>query len=107
MGVEQVMKFSEELKKELLAVSLPSDPRDVIGHVYLFGYEEGSHPLILAGTVTGIEISYSYGLVLRVSNSRISDMEIIGLSPNSQGDWAVMVKRGSKDLFFQGEFQLL
>ena len=127
MSLEQV-SFQAELEFRLREAGLPTNPRQIVGQLYQFGCEHGSHHHVLVGTVLAIEISDEGGLELHVSNPRFWGKKLISII-HSNSKWMVFVeirprKLSSKALeripemqhnrmaedalrFFEGEFELL
>ena len=110
MSLGQNETFESALETELLEVGLPTDPRQIVGRLYRFGCEHGSHHHILVGTVQAIEVSDEGGLNLYVSNPRFWGMRLISIE-YGDGTWYAYVDREGelslKIRFFEGEFQLL
>lgn len=122
--------FQAELESELLAVGLPTDLHQIIGRLYRFRCEHGSHDHTLVGTVQAVEISDEGGLDLYVSNPRFWGKRLISIK-HSNGRWMVyvdikprrwsdeelrrmseeendhIIKESIAARFFEGEFQLL
>lgn len=97
--------FQAELESILREAGLPTEPHKIVGRLYRFGCEHGSHHHILTGTVHAIEISDEGGFDLYVSNPRFWGERLISIK-HSNGKWMAHVEivlRG----FFEGEFQLL
>lgn len=72
--------FAAELESELRGASLPTDPHRIVGRLYWFGCEYGSHHHVLVGTVQAVEISDEGGLNLYVSNPRFGGRRLISIT---------------------------
>ena len=90
MSLGQNQTFASELEAELREAGLPSDPSQIVGHLYRFGCEHGSHHHILAGTIQAIEVSDEGGLDLYVSNPRFWGERLISIN-HSNGKWMAYV----------------
>ena len=82
--------FQAELEFELREAGLPTDPRQIVGRLYQFGCEHGSHHHILVGTVQAVEISDEGGLDLHVSSPRFWGKRLISIN-HSNGKWMAYV----------------
>ena len=130
MSLGQNQTFASELEAELREAGLPSDPSQIVGHLYRFGCEHGSHHHILAGTIQAIEVSDEGGLDLYVTNPSFWGERLISIK-RSNGKWMACVDINPREWsdealervseeehermiaediaakFFDGEFQLL
>lgn len=130
MSLAQNETFCSTLEAELRGVGLPITPHEVVGRLYRFGCEHGSHHHILSGTIQAIEISDEGGFDLYVTNPRFWGRRLISIKYNN-GAWMAYVdieplKRTDKELeqmseeefeqciaeenasrFFEGEFEIL
>ena len=130
MSLRQNQTFASELETQLREAGLSSVPSEIVGHLYQFGCEHGSHHHILAGTVQAIEVSDEGGLDFYVTSPRFWGKRLISIK-YSNGKWMAYVdikprewsdkalERMSEEehnrvieediaaKFFEGEFQLL
>jgi hypothetical protein len=112
MSLLQNGTFDKELVFHLKEARLPEDPRKIIGRLYQFGCEHGSHHHILVGTVVAIEISDEGGLQLYVSNPRFWGSQLRSLIYANR-KWLARIeqdeegKRLKERSTFEGEFKLL
>lgn len=130
MSLAQNETFESTLEAELREASLPSIPSEVVGRLYRFGCEHGSHHHIFSGTIQAIEVSDEGGLDLYVTNPRFWGKRLISIK-HSNGKWMAYVdvkprERNDETLerisekehermiaediaakFFEGEFKLL
>jgi hypothetical protein len=130
MSLGQNETFESTLEAKLQEANLPVVPSEVVGRVYQFGCENGSHHHILSGTIQAIEVSDEGGLDLYVTNPRLWGNRLISIK-FSNGKWKAYVdvkmrewsdealKRMSEEeheckitediasRFFEGEFRLL
>ena len=74
--------IGDRLGFELSMAGLPRNPGKIIGRVFRFECEHGSHDRVLIGTIQAIEVSDEGGLDLYVSN------------PYFWGDQLISIKRG-------------
>ena len=129
MSLEQNKTFASELEAELREAGLPSDPSQIVGHLYWFGCEHGSHHHILSGTIQAIEVSDEGGLDLYITNPRFWGERLISIKysnkwmayvdakPREWSDEALermseeeherAIQEDIAAKFFEGEFQLL
>ena len=130
MSLAQNQTFEKILETELREAGLPAVPSEVVGRLYRFGCEHGSHHHILSGTIQASEVSDEGGLDLYVTNPRFWGKRLISIK-NSNGKWMAYVdikprewsdealERMSEEQhelaieediaarFFEGEFHLL
>ncbi len=116
--------FHAELENELKRAGLPKNPREIIGRMYRFECQHGSHHHILVGTITAIYISDEGGLNLHVTNTEIWGQKIRSII-RVANKWALFIyqdkltehqmsEMSEKDIsrhiaerFFYGEFYLI
>lgn len=130
MNFAQNKTFELMLEVELREAGLPSNPSEVVGRLYRFGCEHGSHHHILSGTIQAIEVSDEGGLDLYVTSHRFWGEQLISIKYSnskwmayadikprewSDEDLGRMSEEEHKHLidediaakFFEGEFRLL
>ena len=90
MSLRQLESFQAQLKLNLKEAGLPTDPRQVIGKLYEFECEHGSHHEILVGTVRAIGISDTGGLNLYVSSPYFFGGPLTSIMYNN-GKWMAYV----------------
>ena len=110
--------FASRLEEELRKAGLPTDPKLIIGRLYLFGCEHGSHHHILVGTILAIEISDEAGLELHVTNHQIWGERLISFGHSGDGNkWIAscidikprswLIKKDAQSMNLEGVFELL
>lgn len=111
MSLTAGRNFDLALTGALTAANLPINVMGVIGRVYRFDCEHGSHHHILVGTILAIEVSDEGGLELHVSSPKLWGQKIKCITHTSKG-WAV-VRHINQEVIpydqavFLGEFKLL
>ena len=90
MSLRQIQKLESKLQNELREAGLPLAPSKIVGRLYRFRCEHGSHYHILAGTIQAIEVSDEGGLDLYVSNPRFWGERLISIM-HSNGKWMAYV----------------
>ncbi len=115
---------------ELSMAGLPRNPSKIIGRMYRFDCEHGSHNRVLFGTIRAIEVSDEGGLDLYVSNPYFWGDRLISIK-RANGKWMAYVEAEEQQLtekekeeipaeeiadrlierqiaaqFFEGDFQL-
>ena len=91
MSLARGRSYKTELQYSLRAAGLPMDVEWIIGRIYRFGCEHGSHHHILVGTITAIEISDEGGLELHISNPKVWGKLIKSLRHTKDG-WALSLE---------------
>ncbi|MBX4204859.1 MAG: hypothetical protein KW788_01560 [Candidatus Doudnabacteria bacterium] len=90
MSLAPGRSFRTELQYALQSANLPLGPEPIIGRMFRFGCEHGSHHHILVGTITAIEVSDEGGLQLHVSSPKMWGEKIKGISHTSRG-WVLVL----------------
>lgn len=102
--------LQKELEFQLKEAGLPIDSKKIIGQMYRFECEHGSHHHILVGIIKAIEISDEGGLDLYVTNPRFWGRNLISIMYDN-GKWMVYIdyhdEPGQKKTTFEGNFHLL
>ena len=97
------------LESTLVKAKLPLDPSEVVGGLYRFEYEGGSHHIVLCGTIQAIELSDEGGLTLYVSNPRFWGCQLLGIKYSGRR-WMAKVQTDQTDSksieYFTGIFTL-
>jgi hypothetical protein len=117
--VRKISFLEKTLKNELKKAGLPKKVEQVIGRVYMFECDNGSHAHFLAGVITAINFSDERGLTFQVSNSTIWGKPLACICYNN-GQWAVVIdieipknldedeaEKAIADRYIYGSFQLL
>lgn len=132
MTLAKGQTFAAALREALQHAGLPTDPKEIVGRLYRFGCEHGSHHQILCGTICGIEVSDEGGLELHVTNPRFWGAPLISImygeashrwvarveappTERSDEEWERMSPKEAEHAiaadialeFFEGEFNLL
>lgn len=101
--------FDLALKTKLEAAGLPFNPSEVVGRLYRFGCEHGSHYHILSGRIQAIEVSEMGDLILYVTNPRFRSGRLISFKQRGNGEWTAYVdwRNDANKSFIDGELELL
>ncbi len=99
--------FQKELKEQLKESGLPIDPKKIIGRLYRFESEHGSHHDILVGTIQAIGVTDEGGLDVYVSNPRFFGARLISIK-YSNDRWLAYIDEAILELrFYEGELVLM
>ncbi len=82
---------------ELSMAGLPRNPSKIIGRLYRFDCEHGSHDHVLIGTIQAIEVSDEGGLDLYVSNPYFWGDQLISIK-RGKGKWMAYIEAEEQQL---------
>jgi len=106
MSIDEGQTFECELERVLGEAGLGTEPHDVVGRFFQFGWRSGSYHEVLFGTIQALSISDEGGLCLSVSNHRFRGSALLGILYSNDKWYALLDKKEAEPHLFEGEFYL-
>ncbi len=99
---------SRLLEAALREAGLSPHPKYLIGRMFRFASQFGSHHQILVGTITALNVSDEGGLELIVSNTRFWEAPLVSIRKVEEvwGAYAPDTKSAGSNGFFPGQMQI-